>query len=146
MKSLSYRDEEFELKVVFDLQRRNVGRIRVTDKQVSLSYRGEMFTEFELMTSRLVLVIEKKCLPNSSYRGETYPVRIIEEKCQNLSYRAFCIEFLLFELSAPVLQLFELWRVDCIHLLQEWLGSTGLVRVKENFELWVFELWRVDCI
>ena len=61
MESSSYRGEDFELKVVFDLWRRNVGRIRITDRQVSLSYRGEMLAKFEL---------HRRNLSSSSYREE----------------------------------------------------------------------------
>jgi len=81
MESSSYRGEDFELKVVFDLWRRNVGRIRITDRQVSLSYRGEMLAKFEL---------HRRNLSSSSYREEMFS----EFELQSLLYWFFAVRII----------------------------------------------------
>jgi len=97
--SSSYRGDEFELK----------GENLLKQTKLDL---GEMLM-FEL-GSTAVWFIEVKCQKNLSYRGGCQKCWLTEVSCQNnLTYRGATLLRELFELSAPVPQLFELLRWKC---------------------------------
>jgi len=94
--SSSYRGDEFQLKGGNKL------------RQIKFDERVEILAILELQRGTTVRFIKVKCQKNSSYRGEYQKFRLIEVKHQNNSTsRGATLPYELFELSAPVPQLFE---------------------------------------